>query len=255
MVVGDHGSSLLGRTTTPDDAFVALVEDYLAGLQAAKRSTHTVEGYRYDLLGVGARIARDLHGAEAGVIELRLSELDQRALRRGFAAWAADHAEGSIARAWGVWHRFFAFLVDGELLARNPMRAVPKPKLPHSAPRSIRHQNPVQALLDAAAAPDPRPKLTRRWPERDVALAATFSVTGLRLAEVIALNLNSLTGPAGARRLQVTGKGKRDRAIPIQPGLEAIIDRYLLIRVKRHGAAAPSRTRTRPCSCTTTGRE
>ncbi len=73
-------------STPPDDAFVALVEDYLAGLQAAKRSTHTVEGYRYDLLGVAARIARDLHGAGAGVIELRLSELDQRALRRGFAA-------------------------------------------------------------------------------------------------------------------------------------------------------------------------
>ncbi len=71
-----------------------------------------------------------------------------------------------------------------------------------------------------------------------MALTATFSVTGLRLAELIALNLNSLTGPSGARRLQVTGKGKRDRAIPIQPGLEDIIDRYLRIRVKRHGAGA-----------------
>lgn len=39
------------------EPFVARVDDYLAGLQAAKRSQHTIDGYRSDLLGVGRRIA------------------------------------------------------------------------------------------------------------------------------------------------------------------------------------------------------
>ena len=222
----------------PVPALSPLIEDFLATLAAARRSPHTLAGYRGDLLGVGGRIACQLHGPGAALEALDVSELDQRAMRRGFATWAQDHSEGSLLRAWGVWNRFFAFLVDDELLVRNPMRAVPKPKLPQAAPRSIRHENPAALLLETAATPDPSAKASKRWPERDVALLATFCVTGIRLAEAIALNLDSITGPAGARRLQVTGKGNKDRAIPIEPALEALIDRYLQSRAERHGEQA-----------------
>jgi len=74
-----------------------------------------------------------------------VTELARRAMRRGFAAWATDHSEGSLLRAWGVWNRFFAFLVDDEGLLRNPMSAVPRPKLPQTAPRSIRPENLIRA--------------------------------------------------------------------------------------------------------------
>jgi integrase/recombinase XerC len=179
-----------------------LIEDFLATLAAARRSPHTLAGYRADLLGVGGRIAAQLHGPGATLERLDVSELDQRAMRRGFANWAADHSEGSLLRAWGVWNRFFAFLVDDELLVRNPMRAVPKPKLPQAAPRSIRHEHPAELLVETAGARDPSAKASKRWPERDVALLATFWVTGIRLVDAIALNLDSITGSAGARRVQ-----------------------------------------------------
>jgi site-specific recombinase XerD len=39
-------------------------------------------------------------------------------------------------------------------------------------------------------------------PERDVALVGTLCVTGIRLQELIALNLDSITGRSGARRLR-----------------------------------------------------
>ena len=220
-----------------EDSFVARVDDFLAGLQAAKRSQHTLDGYRNDLLKLGERIAEQLHGSVDPTLErLTVRELDQRAMRRGFAAWASDHAEGSMVRAWGTWNRFFGYLVDDEAIERNPMKSVPKPKLPVTAPRAIRHENVAETLLRAAATPDPRSKPAKRWPERDVALVAVYCVTGIRLAEGIALRRDSLTGPTGARRLQVTGKGKRDRSIPVQPGLESVLDRYLETRAERHGA-------------------
>jgi site-specific recombinase XerD len=215
--------------------FLPLVEDFLAGLGAARRSQHTLDGYRNDLLGVGRRIAGQLRGPDASVDQLDAAELDQRVMRLGFAAWAADHSEGSLLRAWGVWDRFFAFLVNDEVLVRNPMRSVPKPKLPQTAPRSIRHENPAETLLMTVSTPDSAAKTSKRWPERDVALVATFCVTGIRLSEAIGLNLNSILGSPGARRLQVTGKGNKDRAIPIEPALEALIDRYLESRTGRHG--------------------
>jgi integrase/recombinase XerD len=117
-------------------------------------------------------------------------------------------------------HRMFEELVDDELLERNPMRGVPKPKAPQSAPGAIRHESPAAALLAVAATEDPPAKGSKRWPQRDVGIVGTFRVTGIRLEELVALKLDSITGPAGARRLQVTGKGKKDGAIPIVPGLE-----------------------------------
>ncbi len=239
--------------------FPELVDDFLDSLRAAKRSEHTLRGYRNDLYGIARRIvasnasvgpagAPDLEtdcgdepseaSVDQRVARLRVDELNPRTLRRGFGSWASDHAEGSLVRAWTVWNRFFNHLVDDEVLNRNPMKSVPKPKLPQTAPRSIRHDNPAALLMATAATVDERAKATKRWPERDVALVATFCVTGIRLSEAVSLNLNSITGPVGARRLQVTGKGKKDRAIPLQPGLESILDRYLATRVERHGPEA-----------------
>lgn len=111
----------------------------------------------------------------------------------------------------------------------------PEAKAPQTAPKSIRHENPAETLLGAASTSDSAAKASKRWPERDTALVATFCVTGIRLSEAIRLDLDSITGPAGARRLQVRGKGNRDRAIPIEPTLEALIDRYLGSRIERQG--------------------
>ncbi|HEX8159563.1 MAG TPA: hypothetical protein VF526_19430, partial [Solirubrobacteraceae bacterium] len=198
-----------------DQLLVDRIEDFLAGLQAAKRSEHTIAAYRDDLMGVAARIACQLHGPDASVQQLKVGQLDARAMRHAFAAWASDHAAASMVRAWGTFNRFFGYLIDDEVLDRNPMKAVPKPKLAATAPRAIRQENVAETLLAAAATPDPQAKLSKRWPERDVAMVALYCVTGIRLSEGIALRLDSITGPSGARRLQVTGKGKKERMIPL----------------------------------------
>ena len=83
----------------------------------------------------------------------------------------------------------------------------------------------------------PPRKSTRRvrdpWPSRDLALIATFCVTGVREAEASGLNLGSLSGDRGARRMEVTGKGGKVRPIPIDASLEAVIDAYMRSRVER----------------------
>jgi hypothetical protein len=55
-----------------------LPKDFPGGLQAANRSEHTIGVYRDDLLGVAARIACQLHGPDAGVERLAVSDLDGR---------------------------------------------------------------------------------------------------------------------------------------------------------------------------------
>ena len=143
-----------------------------------------------------------------------------------------------MVRAWGTWNRFFAYLIDDELLDRNPMKTVPKPKLGLTAPRAIREENVAATLLQAAANPDPRGNAPSAGPSATSPWWRCTASPASALSEGIALRLDSIAGPDGARRLQVTGKGKKDRSIPIQPGLESILDRYLATRVQRHGADA-----------------
>lgn len=195
--------------------------------------------YRGDLVGVAARLAAS---EGLAMVELRLTHLTKEALRAAFAAWwAADHAKTSVIRTWSAWNSFFAWLVAEDLIEGNPKVAVTKPKRPKAPVKVIRGPEATSLLLRAAETTDPRARWP--WPEWDLALAATFAVTGLRLAEALSLTIGSLDGPPGERRVTVTGKGDRARAVPVYPELEDVIGRYLASRAARfpdHDLARPT---------------
>lgn len=148
-----------------------------------------------------------------------------------FASWATDHAASSVLRAHSAWCSFFDFLVAADLREGNPMAAVAKPKRPEAPPRAIRHPGAAARLLTTAATADPRGR--DPWPERDLALIATFCVTGIRVGEAVSLSMSSLDGTPGARHLVVVGKGGRDRSIPLRDPLEAALGDYLVARAAR----------------------
>ncbi|MGH2687713.1 MAG: site-specific integrase [Actinomycetota bacterium] len=207
---------------------VELAEEFLFALGATKPSPHTVAAYRRDLAGVVALVAE---ASGVGASELRLSELTKSALRRAFAGWASGHAKASVLRAWSAWNSFFRHLVGEDLLEGNPMDGVGKPKASRGPVKVIRGVGVAARLLEAAAVPDPRARSP--WPERDLALVATFAVTGLRLAEALSLTVASIDGPPDERRLSIVGKGDRARTIPVHDGLERVIGRYLASRAER----------------------
>lgn len=208
--------------------FGPLIEGFLRDFGTRKPSPNTIAGYRSDLLGIGGRVAREV-GID--VDDLALAHLTKMALRSAFASWAEDHAAASIRRAWSAWRSFFDFLVAEDLVEGNPMSAITPPKLPKARAKVIRDQDVAPRLLRTAATVDTTGR--HPWPLRDVAMMATFLVTGLRLSEVVNLSIGSFDGPAGARRLIVTGKGSKTRTIPIESSFEELIERYLADRVAR----------------------
>jgi integrase/recombinase XerC len=211
---------------TPTSAVADAVHAWLTDLGAAKPSPHTLAAYRRDLAGVLARMT-DLEGLD----EVHLDDLVRPALRAAFSSWASDHAAASVRRAHSAWSSFFDFLVAEGLLDGNPMAAVPKPKTPTTLPRSIRARGAVAQILATARQRDPRAR--HPWPARDLAVAATFCATGIREAEAAGLNLGSLAGEPGARRLEVIGKGDKARPVPIAPLLDGGIAEYLADRHDR----------------------
>jgi site-specific recombinase XerD len=202
-----------------------LFEDFFVARKPLKGSPHTEAAYRGDLAAVAAQLAA---GSETVPDELRLGQVTAKALRRAFAAYSDSHAAASIARAWAAWNQFFGFLVADEVVVGNPMAAVAKPKVPARAPKALQGEGTPERLLESLAAGER--KARSPWPERDLAFVAMAMLTGLRLSELLGLDLGSIDGREGERRLKVAGKGSKIRFVPIEASLEAVINRYLSTR-------------------------
>ncbi|WP_305783329.1 tyrosine-type recombinase/integrase [Symbioplanes lichenis] len=206
-----------------------LVEEFLAARAVRKPSEHTLMAYRRDLQAVLTHLDPD------GVVTL--SNLSPRALRAAFAGFAAGRAPSSVSRAWSSWNSFFGFLVTEGIVAGNPMPAVGKPRFLQPSPKPLRGEDTPEQLLEAVNRADERQR--DPWPERDVAVLALALCAGLRLSEMLALRAGSVLGRAGERRLEVAGKGGRPRAVPVEPELDAVVERYLRSRQVRFGRVRP----------------
>lgn len=211
--------------------FTEWVSRFLQQLAVRKPSPHTIAAYRRDLEGIGRRIAAE-SGYGSDLDALCVEDLDKHALRAAFASWADDHAAASIRRAWSAWNGFFDHLVTEEVALTNPMGTITPPRPSRGKPKAIPGEDVASLLLQTAATNDPTSR--HPWPARDLALVATFLVTGVRLSEAIGLNLGSLDGPRGARRLIVVGKGNKARTVPIEDSLEELVLRYLGERRERY---------------------
>jgi site-specific recombinase XerD len=112
------------------------------------------------------------------------------------------------------------------------MDEIEKPRTGTSRPKSIETPDLAVRLLETAASPPPANTSTR-WPARDTAIIAVLISTGIRLAELVALNTSSITGQAGEYQLDVTGKGGKYRAIPVLDPLVQTIETYQAERRER----------------------
>ena len=221
-------TGLAASATAANVPLVALVEDFFVARKPLKGSPHTEAAYRADLAGVSAHLAAELGATPA---ELRLCQVDAKALRRAFASFSGAHAASSIARAWAAWDQFFSFLVAEDVVVGNPMAAVAKPKVPRREPKALQGEGTPERLLESLAAGGHRGRGS--WPERDLAFVATALLTGLRLSELLGLDFGSLDGRQGERRLRVAGKGSKVRFVPIEAPLELVISKYLETRKAR----------------------
>lgn len=209
-----------GRETDVD--LRAAQDSFFVARRPRKDSAHTTAAYRRDVNGINALLAEE---CGRPVEQIALAELTAPLLRAVFGHFADTHAKSSVVRAWSTWNQFLTFCVADELIAGNPMGAVARPKPAGLAPKPLRGEDTPERLL-AAVASGAR-KARNPWPERDLLVLALGLVTGLRSAEMRALTVNSIVGRDGEKRLHVTGKGSRERSIPIEPTMESIIAAYL----------------------------
>ena len=126
----------------------------------------------------------------------------------------------SMRRKLAALRAFFRFLAREGAISMNPARLVRTPKAPVRLP-AVMTEAQVNGLLDEVAAG----KLERPHPARDVAIFEFLYGCGLRVSELVGLNLDDID--RRERWLRVRGKGRKERQVPYGAKAEAALERYL----------------------------
>lgn len=218
--------------TTPSrgTALSRAIEDWRRWLTHEKRaSQHTIDAYTRDLGGFLAFVAGHLGGPP------ELADLENLAAA-DFRAWMAQRAGGgasrsSIARAMSVLRGFFRWLERNGHGANHAIRAMRSPRLPQGIPKPLTVAD-ADLLLDSVDLLPGEPWET----QRDVALFTLLYGCGLRISE--ALNLGRGEAPTG-ESLTVTGKGNKQRMLPVLPVVREAMQAYLAACPWRAGDDGP----------------
>jgi integrase/recombinase XerC len=194
------------------------IASFLEELERQNVSEHTLTAYGSDL-----RAFLD-YFSPPGEQPPPLPQFDVLKIRE----WMASlHAKGnsalSIRRKVSALRMFFKYLTREGVLRLNPAKLVRLPKAPKKLPlvMTAGHTN---GLLDHAAHPeDGRPH-----PKRDLAMLEMLYGAGLRVSELVGLNLRDVDHTD--RWLRVRGKGRKERQVPFPGKAAAALTAYLMDR-------------------------
>jgi site-specific recombinase XerD len=232
-------SATVGDAAEPADAesFPDWFTQFLDDRQTRKPSAHTMKAYRQDFTAI-ANLMTGGHPAR-----LTVADITKDSMRHAFAAYARDHEAASIRRCWSTWNVLCTFLYTGEQLAANPMQLVGRPKLAKPLPKAL-PRTAVEALL-ATVADDRDSQRRTDWAERDLALILTGLLAGLRAEELLQADVGDIrTTDDGAAVIHIDGKGGKERSVPIEGGLLAVIEAYLASRAIRFPGTVKRTTNT-----------
>jgi integrase/recombinase XerC len=216
---------------TAEAAQLALVERWLRTLAVERRlSSHTESAYRRDLGAFAAWCAsRGIHS---------FGGLDENHIRV-FAALA--HRSGldprSIQRRLSALRGFFGFLIRESVLSRNPAADVRAPKAAKRLPPALDVDRMTRLLEGPRPAPGSgtRPAPGSELLElRDRAIMELFYSSGLRLAELVGLDLPDLD--LNDRTVRVLGKGSKTRIVPVGAKAITAVRAWLAARAVCAGA-------------------
>ncbi|MES1240766.1 MAG: site-specific tyrosine recombinase XerD [Acidobacteriota bacterium] len=173
-------------------------------------SKNTVDGYRNDLTRLGESLAKkggpDLLTADAPTLSAHLRELRRQGL-----------SPRSISRALSAIRGFYLHLVEIKERADDPAVNLLPPKLFKTLPKVL-SETQVETLLEA-------PDVATPLGLRDRAMLELLYATGLRVSELVGLQLPQLRLDAGF--LVAFGKGSKERVVPVGEQAEAWVKRYL----------------------------
>jgi len=188
------------------------MEQFFTYLTAEKHaSPRTLDSYSVDLRQFESILRESGSGADLsalGPTELRL--FLKVLIDRGYS-------RRSIARKYSAVRSLYKFLEKAGAVESNPAKEVSTPKIERTLP-SFLYQADARAFVEAASDASP-------CGLRDRAMLEMLYGSGLRVSELRGLNVTDVDYSDGM--VQVTGKGNKERIVPVGSDTIAALDQYL----------------------------
>jgi integrase/recombinase XerD len=215
---------------------LAELETFLNYLAVERGSSvHTLAAYRSDLSALVDFLAQQPQppsrwaSVEEADIRAFLDDLDER-------GYAASTRSRKIAAA----RSFFKFMKNDQIIDENPLVDVRQPRAGQSLPKALSTED-VDQLLETAA------NVNSAEEARDAAMVELMYAAGLRVSELVGLDLRDVDLDAGTVR--TIGKGSKERIIPIYDSAVESVSEYVTfsrpsqVRPVRRGAAHSGNSR------------
>ncbi|MHC4423462.1 MAG: tyrosine recombinase XerC [Planctomycetota bacterium] len=195
------GEFLAGRSEDSSSTGEAISLSHPEGAAATAVATHT--GTKLDQLFISV---------DVNTVRAYLAFLNER-----------QYSRATVARKLGTLRSFYKFLVKRNKISSNPLMAVRTPKQEKKLPRFLEYEE-VKTLLET-------PPMDSWLGARDRAILETLYSTGIRVSELVALNMDDVDFLGEVVR--VRGKGKKERIAPISSSALQVIQHYMEFRNKR----------------------
>ena len=215
-----------------------IIRDFLTYNETIKgKSSRSVEGYFLDLqtffryiLLVRGIVPKDMEFEKITIekVDINLIKTVTISDLYAFLVFCKDERQNgaaSRARKTSTLRIFFKYLsAQTHQLENNPAELLESPKVKQALPKHLTLEDSLE-LLNSVEGP---------YKERDYCILTLFLNCGLRLAELCALNLSSISGDG---TLTVVGKGNKERMVYLNSACLEAISKYLPVR---HNEGVPA---------------
>jgi integrase/recombinase XerC len=202
-------------------ALSAAIDRYLADLRLQNASPHTIRNYASDLeqfAGYFSPLGQHPPAPEQfTVLQIRewLGDLYHRRL-----------SPVTVRRKLAAVRSLFQFLAKQGRVPTNVARLVKTPKAPQRLP-AVPTAEQTNDLINAVA----EDRLERPFPERDRLIFELLYGCGLRISELVGLDLDDLD--TREQWIRVRGKGRKERQVPYGATAAAALEKYLAVRATK----------------------
>ena len=202
------------------------IKSFLYYLTTEKGSSkNTTEAYKNDLNGFANFVTKNLE--IDNIDDLEISQINKKTIE-DYVKWlnSREYSRATVARKIAALKSFVNFLIETGDFTKSPILDIESPKTIKSLPKPLLAKE-VDAILTAAK------ENSSIEGYRDSAMLSLMYWTGLRVSELIALNIDNLYLSENEPYLRCYGKGDRERTIPIpDQALESL--KYYLREIRHN---------------------
>ena len=196
------------------------IERFLGELKRQNASQHTQRNYASDLNQFLAYLTIPKQAVPT------VETIDALAIREWLGHLYHQRLTAvSMRRKLAAVRSFFRFLSREGVIASNVARLVRTPKAPKSLP-SVMTAEQTNTLVDGVSRT--AEQCERAFPARDLAIFELLYGCGLRISELVGLNLDDFD--LDGRWIRVRGKGRKERQVPYGAKAAAALDQYWNVR-------------------------